>query len=47
MTGRSEGKKSLERQCRRWDDHDKMDPKTGCDGMDCIEAIPVTGLGGL
>ena len=36
--GKPEGKKSLGRPRRRWEDNIKMDLReVGCEGMDCIE----------
>jgi hypothetical protein len=38
LMGKREGKRSLGRPKRRWEDNIKMDlQETGCGGMDCIE----------
>jgi hypothetical protein len=38
LVGKREGKRTLGRPTRRWEDNSKMDlEEVGCGGMDCIE----------
>ena len=40
LMGKPDGKKSLGRPRRRWDDNDKMDlHEVGCEGMDWIDLV--------